>query len=79
MPSRAPPPPKGAAAARRAPLQLRPVRDERCVIVAAEVIDRTSVRCVLPDMSALLCDGPVLVEAGLQVGGDMERYRGDIG
>ena len=33
------------------------------------MINRTSVRCVLPDMSTLLCDGPVLVEAGLQVGG----------
>ena len=32
-------------------------------------------RCVLPDMSALLCDGPVLVEAGLQVGGDVARCR----
>ena len=34
-------------------------------------------RCVLPDMSALLCDGPVLVEAGLQVGGDVARSRRD--
>ena len=77
VPSRAPPPPKGAAAARRGGLQIKPAREERCVIVAAEVINRTSVRCVLPDMSSLLCDGPVLVEAGLQVGGPGESWSAD--
>ena len=77
VPSRAPPPPKGAAAARRAPLLLQASHEEQSVVVAAEVVSRTSVRCVLPDMSHLLCDGTVLVEAGLQVGGLGESWSAD--
>ena len=74
---RAPLPPRSAAAAKRAPLLLRPLREERSVTVACEYVDADSVRCVLPDMSSMLCDGLVLVEACCKHSGTDEIWSAD--
>ena len=54
--------PAAAGSPSRPVLVIQLPSDELSVSVGATVVDERTIACIVPDMSELLCDGPVLVE-----------------
>ena len=64
VPTAPTPPPPPSSSLRGAAFPLKKLASEAAVIVPAELdADGVTLRCVTPDLSDLVCDGSVLVEA----------------